>query len=131
MKSKNNIKELLIKETVTEKLTAKAVGSGTLLVYATPAVAALMEKAACELAQTMLDDVFTTVGTEINLKHLSPTPVGGEVEALAVLVKNEGRVFEFEITASDKSGVIATATHTRVSVNSEKFQKKADEKFAE
>ena len=125
-------------ETLTKKLNVKkenlasVVGSGSLDVLATPAVAALMEGAAAELAQNLLDnDELTTVGTAISIEHTSPTPLGAEVEAEARLVKTEGRLFFFELTARDNAGEIAKGTHTRVSVKAEKFQKKADGKFDE
>lgn len=125
-------------ETLTKKITVKkenlasVVGSGSLDVLATPAVAALMEGAAAELAQNLLDnDELTTVGTAISIEHTSPTPLGAEVEAEARLVKTEGRLFFFELTARDNAGEIAKGTHTRVSVKAEKFQKKADGKFDE
>ena len=125
-------------ETLTKKLTVKkenlasVVGSGSLDGLATPAVAALMEGAAAELAQSVLNnDELTTVGTAISIEHTSPTPLGAEVEAEARLVKTEGRLFFFELTARDNAGEIAKGTHTRVSVKAEKFQKKADGKFDE
>jgi len=125
-------------ETLTKKLTVKkenlasVVGSGSLDVLATPAVAALMEGAAAELAQNVLDnDELTTVGTAISIEHTSPTPLGAEVEAEARLVKTEGRLFFFELTARDNAGEIAKGTHTRVRVKAEIFQKKADGKFDE
>lgn len=121
-------KKLIVKK---ENL-ASAVGSGSLDVLATPAVAALMEGAAAELAQKVLnDEELTTVGTAISIEHTSPTPLGAEAEAEARLVKTEGRLFFFELTARDNAGVIAKGTHTRVSVKAEKFQKKADGKFDE
>ena len=125
-------------ETLTKKLNVKkenlasVVGSGSLDVLATPAVAALMEGAAAELAQSVLNnDELTTVGTAISIEHTSPTPLGAEVEAEARLVKTEGRLFFFELTARDNAGEIAKGTHKRVSVKAEKFQKKADGKFDE
>ena len=118
--------------TVKKENLASVVGSGSLDVLATPAVAALMEGAAAELAQNVLDnDELTTVGTAISIEHTSPTPLGAEVEAEARLVKTEGRLFFFELTARDNAGEIAKGTHTRVSVKAEKFQKKADGKFDE
>ena len=124
------------KKSVTKKLrvdeenTACAMGSGSLMVLATPAVVALMENAAAELAQNILgDDELTTVGTMISIEHISPTPIGAEVSATAVLTKNEGRSFCFDVFASDSCGEIAHGTHQRVSVNAEKFQEKADGKL--
>lgn len=114
---------------VTEDMLACNVGSGSLKVLATPTVAALMESAACELAQKGLEDIFTTVGTQISIEHTSPTPLGAEISATAVLEKVDGRMFYFKVYAEDKKGEIAKGTHTRVSVKSESFQKKAEEKF--
>lgn len=117
---------------VEEENLACAMGSGSLMVLATPAVVALMENAAAELAQNELgDDELTTVGTMISIEHTSPTPIGAEVTARAVLTKVEGRMFYFDVVANDKKGVIAKGTHTRVSVKAEKFQMKADGKFDE
>lgn len=125
-----NSKDRLVKTaTVTEEMLACNAGSGSLRVLATPAVAALMENAACTLAQSRLEDIYTTVGTEISISHTSPTPVGAEITVTAVLEETEGRVFKFSLSAQDKNGIIATGNHTRVSVKSESFQRKADEKF--
>ncbi len=117
---------------VEEENLACAMGSGSLMVLATPAVVALMENAAAELAQKVLNnDELTTVGTMISIEHTSPTPIGAEVTATAVLTENDGRIFKFEVFANDKKGEIARGTHTRVSVKAEKFQMKADSKFDE
>ena len=117
---------------VEEENLACAMGSGSLMVLATPAVVALMENTAAELAQKILNnDELTTVGTMISIEHTSPTPIGAEVTATAVLTENDGRIFKFEVFANDKKGEIARGTHTRVSVKAEKFQMKADSKFDE
>lgn len=122
---------LEIKDTVTPEMLAVYMGSGDLEVLATPAVAALMENAASTLAKKGVGDDFTTVGTMINIEHVSPTPVAAEIMAKAVLKESDGRFFKFDIEAYDEKGLIAKGEHTRVSVNSGKFQKKADEKFSE
>ena len=115
---------------VEEENLACAMGSGSLMVLATPEVVALMENAAAELAQNELaDDELTTVGTMISIEHTSPTPIAAEVTAKAILTKVDGRMFYFDVEAYDKKGLIAKGTHTRVSVKAEKFQDKADGKF--
>ena len=115
---------------VEEDKLADSMGSGSLAVLATPAVAAVMEYAAMSLAKDILDDEkLTTVGTMISIEHISPTPLGAEVTATAKLTKREGRVFYFDVSAADQGGEIARGTHTRVSVDAQKFQEKADRKF--
>jgi len=105
--------------------TAKEIGSGDLLVYATPCMVALMEGAACEAIAEGLKDDQTTVGTALNIEHISATPVGLEVRAEAVVTKVEGKTITFEVAAYDEVGQIGKGTHTRVIVNSQKFLDKA------
>ena len=105
--------------------TAKEVGSGSLLVYATPCMVALMEGAACEAIQDALSDIQTTVGTELNIQHISATPVGLEVRAEAEVIAVEGKVITFQVKAFDEAGEIGNGTHKRVIVNSQKFLEKA------
>lgn len=101
--------------------TAKEVGSGDLLVYATPCMVALMEGAACEALAPVLKETETTVGTMLNIEHIAATPVGLEVRAEAEVTAVEGRVITFSVTAFDESGEIGRGTHKRVLVNSQKF----------
>lgn len=100
---------------------AKEVGSGDLLVYATPCMVALMEGAACEAIADCLGDTQTTVGTALNIEHSSATPVGMEVRAEAEVTAVEGRVITFQLRAFDEAGEIGSGTHKRVIVSSQKF----------
>ncbi len=104
--------------------TAQSVGSGSLLVYATPCMAALMEGAACAAIENALDEGTASVGTELNLLHLSATPVGMEVRAEAQVISVEGKTVTFEIHAFDEAGEIGRATHKRVILSSQKFLEK-------
>ena len=113
-------------ETIVEREdTAQEVGSGSLLVYATPCMVALMEGAACEAIADALGENQTTVGTMLNIEHISATPVGLEVHAEAVVTAVEGKVVTFEVKAFDEAGEIGKGTHKRVIVNSQKFLDKA------
>ena len=109
--------------------TALEVGSGDLLVYATPCMAALMEGAACEAIAGCLKEGQTTVGTALNIAHTSATPVGMEVRAEAEVTAVEGKVITFSLKAFDEYGEIGSGTHTRVIVNSQKFLDKAYSKL--
>ena len=115
-----------VAETLCEREdTAKDVGSGDLLVYATPCMVALMEGAACEAVAEGLAEGQTTVGTALNIEHISATPVGLEVRAEAV----EGKVVTFAVRAFDEAGEIGHGTHQRVVINSQKFLDKAYSKL--
>lgn len=109
--------------------TALEVGSGDLRVYATPCLAAMMEGAACACLEGLLPEDQTSVGTRLDLRHTAATPVGMAVSAKAVLTAVEGKKLTFEITASDETGEIGTATHERVIVNTERFLQKTYDKL--
>ena len=109
--------------------TAAEVGSGSLLVYATPCMVALMEGAACEAIADCLAENQTTVGTMLNIEHISATPVGLEVRAVAEVTAVEGKVITFAVTAFDEAGEIGRGTHKRVIVNSQKFLEKTYNKL--
>lgn len=101
--------------------TALTVGSGSLRVFATPCMAALMEGAACEALEGTLPEGKTSVGTELNIRHISATPVGLEVWAEATVTKVEGSTVSFSLEAFDEAGKIGEGTHTRVVVSEQKF----------
>lgn len=115
--------------TVTSQELAVNMGSGSLEVFATPSMIALMEKSACNCLAPFLEGDETTVGTELNVKHISATPAGLEVTAEAVLTEINGREFTFEVTASDSAGVIGNGTHKRFLVYGEKFTAKTNSKL--
>jgi predicted thioesterase len=101
--------------------TAAEVGSGSLLVYATPCMVALMEGAACEAIAACMGDDKTSVGTELNISHISATPVGLEVRAEAEVIAVEGKIITFQVTAYDEAGKIGEGTHKRCIVSSQRF----------
>ena len=105
--------------------TAAEVGSGSLLVYATPCMVALMEGAACEAINEALAEDQFSVGISLNIEHLSATPVGLEVRAEAEVTAVEGKIITFAITAYDEAGKIGEGTHKRCVISSQKFLDKA------
>ncbi len=107
--------------TVNDTNTAKTVGSGSLDVFATPMMVALMEKASCVAIENNLEEGFTTVGTLVNVEHLSATPVGMVVTVESVVTAVDGRKISFEVIAYDEAGIIGKGTHDRFIVNAEKF----------
>ena len=109
--------------------TALSVGSGNLRVYATPCMAALMEGAACEALDGLLSEEQTTVGTELNISHLSATPVGMEGKATATVTAVEGKTISFALEAYDEVGKVGEGTHKRVIVNSQRFLDKTYSKL--
>lgn len=118
-----------IPKKVEMKDTAASVASGTLEVFGTPVMIALMEEAAFKLVQTHLTEEESTVGIEISVKHLKATKVGVGVKAIATLTKIEGRFLTFEIKAFEEDGtLIGEGTHQRCIVNIHKFLDKLNKR---
>jgi predicted thioesterase len=120
-------KTVSVTTTVSETNTAKTVGSGSLDVFATPMMIALMEKAACECLADSLADGQTSVGTQIAVEHTAASTMGSEITATAVVEHVSGRKVEFAVSASDGSSEIGKGKHTRFIVDTERFMTKANE----
>ena len=115
--------------TVNESNTAKVMGSGTLDVFATPALIALMEETCWRSVVDELEEGCGTVGTLLEIKHTAPTPVGMDVTCESVLTEVDGRRLVFEVTAHDATGVVGEGRHERFIIQNEKFQTKANAKL--
>lgn len=109
--------------------TAQEVGSGSLLVYATPCMVALMEGAACEAINSAVPEGKTSVGIELNISHISATPVGLDAYAEAELTAIDKNILTFKVAAYDEAGMIGEGTHKRALVTAEKFLEKTYEKL--
>ena len=114
---------------VEEKDTAKAHGSGTLAVLATPRMIALMEESAYKCIDKYLEEGQSSVGTYLDVKHLSATPVGMEVYAESEIIEVDGRRVVFSVKAYDDKGLIGEGKHERFIVFSEKFVAKTYQKL--
>ena len=112
--------------TVAPSDTALAVGSGSVPVLATPRLIALCEEATVEAVASHLDPGATTVGVQVRLDHVMPSPVGRKVSAEAMLEKVAGRKLSFTVSAHDDRGLIAAGKVTRVIVDEAEFMAKCD-----
>ncbi len=113
---------------VTDENTAISAKSGSLPVFATPFMVALMEQAASELCEKHLDDALTTVGTSVSISHLAATATGVNVRAIATITDYDGRKITFDVEAYDNAGLIGKGTHERFTVKKDKFTAKALER---
>ena len=113
---------------VAEEQTAKVYGSGSLRVFGTPAMIALMENTALKSVAPYIGEGNGTVGTHLDVKHVAATPVGMKVTCETKLIEVEGRRLVFEVKAYDECGLIGEGTHERFIVAEEKFQAKTDAK---
>ena len=109
---------------VSEVNTAQAVGSGSLAVFSTPMMIALMEQAACNCLDTHMAGGQTTVGTEISIQHMAASPLGAEITATATITSVDGRKVSFAVSAHDGKAEIGKGTHQRVVIDAERFMAK-------
>ena len=117
--------------TVTQELTAAAVGSGALPVFGTPFMAAMMENAAMTCLQNFLEEGQGSVGTHLEISHDAPTPIGMNVwaEAEITAVSENGKMVDFTVKAWDEKGPIGSGTHTRAIIKNDKFLAKCNAKL--
>jgi len=101
--------------------TALNVGSGSLEVFGTPMMVALMEKAACNAIDGMLEEGQTTVGVSVSIAHTAASALGAVVEAIATITAIDGRKICYELVASDNNGEIGRGTHERFVIDAKKF----------
>ena len=113
---------------VTEANTALALGSGQVPVYATPALVALLEEAAVNALEPLLEAGKASVGTRVDVSHLAATPIGMIVRAQATLSKVDGRRLVFDVVAHDEVERIAEGLHERVVVDEQRFLARVQEK---
>ncbi len=110
---------------VTQEVTAKAMGSGELDVFATPAMIALAEETAWRSVLGELEPGQGTVGTRLEIDHLSATPMGMKVSCETELIAIDRRKLTFRVEICDEAGPVGRGTHERYIVENQKFFAKA------
>ena len=115
---------------VTEEMTAEHVGSGMLPVYATPEMVALVENVASTSVAPYLEEGTGTVGTKVDVAHVSATPVGMKVTVETELTEVDRRRLVFSVKAYDEAGLVGEGTHERFIIRNDKFLEKAKAKLA-
>jgi fluoroacetyl-CoA thioesterase len=117
-------------EEVTPELTAPHIGSGNLSVYATPAMAALVEHTCASMIGKLLPEGQTSVGVEIHVRHLAPTPVNGVVRIRAEIVAVEGNLIFFIAQVYDQVELVGEVNHRRAVIEVDRFLKRVDAKVS-
>jgi len=113
-----------LEQTVTAEMSAARVGSGLVDVFATPMMVALIEQTCYESVLPLLDEGQGTVGTLVNVSHVSATPIGMRVWCESELVEVDRRRLVFKVKAYDECGLIGEGTHERFIIDTAKFMDK-------
>lgn len=115
---------------VTMENTAIAMGSGTLRVFATPAMIALIEGCCAESVEDLLGEGITSVGTKVAVEHLAASPLGASILCKSTLTAFDGRRLDFEVEVFDNKDLIGKGTHTRFTVKADRFLEKTNAKLS-
>lgn len=113
---------------VTKDVTAAAIGSGMVDVFATPMMISLMENTCAKSVASHLQADESTVGTPVNVSHCAATPIGMKVYCESELIEIDRRKLTFKVTAYDERGLIGEGLHERFIIDSKKFQAKINSK---
>jgi len=90
-------------------------------VYATSKMVAIMELAAARLMKPLLKDGELSVGVDVNIKHLAPTPVGSKITSMATFTGMTGKLYSFKVDVHDQAGLAGTGTHTRAIIDTSRL----------
>ena len=115
-------------QTVIPEMSAARVDSGLVDVFATPMLVALVEQTCYESVLPHLDEGQGTVGTLVNVSHVSATPIGMRVWCDSELVEVDRRRLVFYVQAYDEAGLIGEGTHERFVIDTERFMQKLQSK---
>ena len=116
-------------QVVTEDMTAAAAGSGGQRVFSTPHMIALMELTSWSGVEPFMEEGKTTVGTHLDIAHVSASPVGAHIICESELTGIDGRKLTFKVSASDDAGLIGEGTHERFIIDIDKFMSKTESKL--
>ncbi len=113
---------------VTQSNLASSTGSGAVDVFSTPSLVLLMEEAAMDGLKPYMEPGESSVGTLVNIRHISPTPLGLTVTATATLTEIDGRRLVFHVEARDELDKVGEGTHERFLISVDRFISRAREK---
>ncbi len=116
-------------EIVTEELTASHIGSGAVRVFATPMMISLMEKTCQRSVVPYLEEGQETVGTKVDIAHVSSTPIGMKVWCESELIDIDRRRLVFKVAAYDEKGLIGEGRHERFIIDIARFKEKTESKL--
>lgn len=97
-------------------------------VLCTPWLIWFLEHAARGAVLPWLEPGESTVGLEIELRHLAPTPVGQTVTCAARIIQVEGGRIMFQLEARDETELIARGVHKLQIIQVEGFARRVSRK---
>jgi len=114
---------------VEEWMTAEKAGNRGVDVLSTPHLLQLVEDASMQCLAPLMDANEISLGTHVDIAHLSATPVGLIVRTEVEIIKVDGRRVEFAFSTFDEREKVADGTHERYITTREKFKERLEEKL--
>lgn len=99
-------------------------------VLSTPWLIWFLEHAARETVLPFLRPDESTVGVEIEVQHLAPTPLGDTVQCEARVVRINGRELWFQWQARDSTERVATGFHKMRVIQKQRFAAHLRKRFS-
>jgi predicted thioesterase len=115
---------------VTREVTVRHFHEDMPEVYGTPFMIYLMEVAASQAIQPALPPGWVSVGVDVNIRHLAPTPVGRSVTAKAKVTGVTDKLISFDVQAHDGVNLIGQGIHTRAPIDLARFEKAVSKQTA-
>jgi fluoroacetyl-CoA thioesterase len=115
---------------VEEWMTAEKAGNRGVDVLSTPQLLQFVEDASMQCLAPLLAANEISLGTHVDIAHLSATPVGLIVRTEVEIIKVDGKRVEFAFTTFDEREKVADGTHERYVTTREKFKERLEEKLA-
>jgi predicted thioesterase len=113
---------------VEEKHCIEFATDGMPAVLSTPNLIGILERTARHAIAPFLAEDERSVGVEIELRHLAPSPLGAQVTAIARVIGHSGRFVDFQIEARDGQELIARGVHKRAVVRTGSFSHRVKSK---
>ena len=116
-------------DVVTTENVASGMSSGGLPVYATPRMIGMMEYTAWSSVEPYMEEGKGTVGTHLDVSHVSASPLGAHIRIESELVEIDRRRLVFSVRAFDDAGLIGEGTHERFIIDNQKFMDRTQSKL--
>jgi fluoroacetyl-CoA thioesterase len=99
-------------------------------VLSTPNLIGLLERTARETLAPFLEPDERSVGSEIELRHFAPSPLGQRVVCTVRVIHTEPKEISFQIEARDQHEFVARGLHKRTVIRVESFARRVQAKLA-
>jgi predicted thioesterase len=99
-------------------------------VLSTPWLIKWLEQTARETLRPLLDEGEASVGTEVDIRHFAPVPLGGTVRCTVRVITSDRTLVTFQLEAADDQEIVARGIHKRAVISKARFFERVARKQA-